>query len=94
MIFIQCNWILTWWQWLVNLYKNRKETCIYGGGGHKTIQKHRIHKLESKHTKQENKHENNIKNPSQGIGKKQIAANNNETTYCTEPTYSYVTINQ
>ena len=26
-----------------------------------TVQKHRIHKIENKHTKQENKHKKNIK---------------------------------
>jgi hypothetical protein len=28
---------------------------------HKTIEKHRIHKIENKNTKQDNRHENGIK---------------------------------
>ena len=60
MIFIYCNWVSTRWQWLVNLNKNRKETAIYKRiNNHKTIQKHRIHKIEYKQTKQENKHKKN-----------------------------------
>ena len=27
--FIYCNWLPTRWQWLVDLYKKRKETAIY-----------------------------------------------------------------
>jgi len=26
-IFIYCSWVSTWWQWSVDLYKNRKETA-------------------------------------------------------------------
>jgi hypothetical protein len=26
---IYCGLVSTWWQWSVNLYKNRKETAIY-----------------------------------------------------------------
>jgi len=33
------------------------------------IQKHRIHKIENKYAKQENKHKNNIKSTSQVIRK-------------------------
>jgi len=29
MIFIDCNWVSTRWQWSVDLYKNRKETASY-----------------------------------------------------------------
>jgi len=46
MIFIHCNW--------VDLYKNRKITKSQPKGEtiHKTIQKHRILKIENKNTKQ------------------------------------------
>jgi len=27
MIFIYSNWVSTWWQWSVDLYKDRKETA-------------------------------------------------------------------
>ena len=27
MTFIYRNWVCTWWQWSVDLYKNRKETA-------------------------------------------------------------------
>jgi len=27
MTFIYRNWVSTWWQWSVDLYKNRKETA-------------------------------------------------------------------
>jgi len=29
MIFIDCSWVSTRWQWSVNLYKSRKETAVY-----------------------------------------------------------------
>jgi hypothetical protein len=29
MVFIYCGWVSTRWQWLVDLYKNKKETAIY-----------------------------------------------------------------
>jgi len=44
-------------------FKNRKETAIYERRNNKqynTIQKHRLHKIENKITKQENKHKKNI----------------------------------
>ena len=47
-----------------------------------------------KYTKQENKYKDSIKKHTSSNKKKQREANNNDTTYCTEPTYSYVTINQ
>ena len=28
-IFIYSNWASAWWQWSVNLYKNRKEVAVY-----------------------------------------------------------------
>jgi hypothetical protein len=28
-IFFNCSWVSSWWQWSVNLYKNRKETTVY-----------------------------------------------------------------
>ena len=36
----------------------------------------------------------NIKDISPVIRRYQIAANNNHTTYCTEHTYSYITVNK
>jgi len=48
MIFIYCSLVSTWWQWLVNLYKNRKEKLYRKGETiHKTIQKQTIHKTEN-----------------------------------------------
>ena len=62
MIFTYCNWVSTWWQWSVNLYKYRKEKMYTEGETiHTTIQKHKINKIENNHTKQENKHKKNIK---------------------------------
>ena len=52
-----------------------------------------MNKIGYKKTKQENKYKENIKNMCRVIRKK-VAANNNDTTYCTEHTYSYLTVNQ
>jgi outer membrane lipoprotein-sorting protein len=60
----------------------------------KTTQKHRIQEIESKNTKQETNIKRMLQNPSQVYMQQQIEANNNDTTYCTEPTYSYLSINQ
>jgi len=41
--------------WSVDWYKNKKDTVVYIQKGetiHKIIQKHRIHKIEHKNTKQ------------------------------------------
>jgi len=61
--FIYCSWVSTWWQWSVDLCKIRKEAIIYTEGEtiHKTIQKHRIHKMENKRAKQENTYKKYIK---------------------------------
>ena len=56
-IFIYCNWVPTRWTKIGTSQLHTK-----GETTHKTIQKHRIHKIENKHTKQENKHEKNNKN--------------------------------
>jgi hypothetical protein len=55
---IYCSWVSTRWQRSVDLYKNRKDTAIYAKGEtiNKTIQKHRIIKIETKYTKREIKH--------------------------------------
>jgi hypothetical protein len=46
-IFILCNWDSTRWQGSVNL-KNGKETAINRSrNNNKTIQRHRIHKIET-----------------------------------------------
>ena len=60
---MHCSWVSAGWQWSVNLKKkNRKRTAIYERKIRpKTIQKHRIHKVESKHTKQEHKHKRILK---------------------------------
>ena len=61
-IFIYFNWFSTLWQWLVNLYKNRKETAIYKGRNNtQQNTKHRIHKIENKPTTQEHEHKKNNK---------------------------------
>jgi len=48
MIFTDNNWVSTRCLWSVNLHSNRKETAIYKGKIiHKTLKKHRIHKIEN-----------------------------------------------
>ena len=47
-LFIYCNLVSTWWQWLVDLYKSRRDSTK-GETIHKTIQKHRIHQTIQKH---------------------------------------------
>jgi len=54
MILIYCNWVSTV-AVVGALYKNRKEAVIYKEEtNHKTLQRRRLHKIENKHTKQEN----------------------------------------
>jgi hypothetical protein len=60
-IFIYCNWVSTWWQWSVNLYKHKRQLYTKGETIHKTIRKHTIHNMENKHTKQENEHKMDVK---------------------------------
>jgi hypothetical protein len=56
-VFIYYNWVSTQWQWSGDLSKNRKETAIYKRrNSTNTILNHKIHTIENKHTKQENKH--------------------------------------
>ena len=70
MIFIYCKWVSTQWQWLVNLYKDRKETAVYKRRYNTPNNtKDRIHKIQNQHTKQENKHKKNIENLSQVMRK-------------------------
>jgi len=52
MVVIDCNWVSSRWQCSVDLWKNRKQTEPKEKTTHKTIQKHRIHKIENKNTKQ------------------------------------------
>jgi hypothetical protein len=47
----------------------KRQLCTKGETVHKTLQKHIIHKIENKCTKQENRHTKNIKNVSQIIWK-------------------------
>jgi len=53
-MFIYCKWVSIRWQWLVNFFKNGKETAqkeiqsTQNTQNTKTIKKHRIHKIESK----------------------------------------------
>jgi len=55
-------------QWSVDLFKNRKEPAIYKGETiHKTTQKHRIHKIENKFTKQKTNIKRILKNISRVI---------------------------
>ena len=59
MIFIYCSCVSTRWQWSVNVYKKYiRQLYAKGETIHKTIQKHRIHKIENKYTKKENKQKN------------------------------------
>jgi hypothetical protein len=59
------------WQWSVALYKNRKyvqnKRRKNTQNNTKTIQKHRIHKIENKNATQENKHKKNVKNTNRVI---------------------------
>ena len=41
--------------------KGKTQRCTKGGTMHKTIHKHRIHKIENKHTKQERRHKKILK---------------------------------
>jgi len=59
MIFFYCNWVRNWWQWSVNVYKNRKEKAI-----HERTNKH------TKHTKAQNTQtRKNIQNKQTNITK-------------------------
>jgi hypothetical protein len=58
------------------------------------MQKHRIHKIENKHTKQENKKKKVTKNRKSSNYKMTREANNNEIMYYTESTYICITINK
>jgi hypothetical protein len=61
---------------------------------HKTIQEHRIRKIENRHTKQANKHKKNNENVSlvvRNYKEQQIIM---RTCNYTEPTYGYVTIRE
>jgi len=56
-IFIYCSWVSTQWQRSVDLYKNWKETAIYRRGNNtQNSTKHRIHKIDNKHTNQKQTH--------------------------------------
>jgi phosphopantetheine adenylyltransferase len=66
------------------------ERQLYKKG--ETIQKHRIHKIEKwKTRKQTLKRILKNRSSNEKITKE---VNNNDTTYCTEPAYSYITVNQ
>ena len=93
--FIYCNWVSCRWQRSVDFYKTRKETA------QKVKQYTKQYKTHTEYAKWKTKVQNKKqtkgilkKNISRVIRKWQIEAKNNESTYCTEPTYSYITINQ
>jgi hypothetical protein len=54
-LFTYCNWVSTQWQRSVDLYRNNKEIAVYkrrnNAQNTKTIQKHRIQKIEKECTK-------------------------------------------
>jgi len=52
---IYCNWVSTWWQWSVNLYTKSEETAIYKRRNNTQSITKTIHKIDNKHTRQENK---------------------------------------
>ena len=85
-IFTYCSWVSARWQRSVNLYKNWRQLCTKGETKHKKYEN-------AEYTKKEKEHKMNIikLNFSNKISKR---ANNDDTTYCTEHTYSYRTINQ
>jgi hypothetical protein len=62
MIFIYYHWVSTRWQWSVDCTQIGKR-WLYTTGEiiHKTIQEHRVQKIENEHTRQEHKHKKNIK---------------------------------
>ena len=78
------------------LYRNRKGTAIYRSinSAQKNTKTQNTQNRKQKY-KTKNKHKKNIKkNIIRVIIKEQKESNNNGTTYCTEPTYSYININQ
>ena len=62
------------------MYKRRNNT--------QNNKKQRIRKIESKHTKQDNKLNKNVKKRKSSDQKIKIETHNNDTKYCTDPTYS------
>jgi hypothetical protein len=92
-IFIYCNWVSIWWQWSVNLYQNRKGTTIHKTRNNtQNNKKPWMYKIQNKKTN--TKIVLRVKDASNVNRKYQREANNKENTYCTEATYSCITINQ
>jgi len=62
MIFIHRSWVSTRWQWLVNLYKYRKETAVYTSRYNiqNSTETQNTENRKEKHTKQEKSHKKNI----------------------------------
>ena len=75
------------------IQKQERDGYVQKEKNTKLIQKPNINNIENKHKKQENKHKIIIKNVSQVIRKYRREANN-RTSYCTEPIYRYLNINQ
>jgi hypothetical protein len=60
-----CNWVSTRWQWSVDLHRNwNRQLYKKWETTHRTIQKHRIHNIEKKLIKQENRHKRVFKKSS------------------------------
>jgi hypothetical protein len=70
-VYFYCNWVSTWWQWSVNLYKNSKQTAIYKRKNNTTKQyKNKEYTKYKTHIKHENKHKKNTK----GLSSMQLVA--------------------
>jgi hypothetical protein len=54
-IFINCNWLFTWWQWFVYLL-TKNQLCARGETKHKKYKNTGHTKEKAERKKQENKH--------------------------------------
>jgi hypothetical protein len=52
MLFINCNWDSTWWQWSVKLYTNSKEQIYRRRNNAQDNGKYRTPKVEAKRYKE------------------------------------------
>jgi len=96
-IFFNRSLVSTLWQWSVGLYQNRKETAQKETRYTKQY-KNNTKTQNTQNREQKYKTKINIKRilkiVSRVIRQQQIEGNSNEVTYCTQPSYSYITLNQ
>jgi len=81
----------------LNLEKNRKKIDMHKRRTvYKTIKKRSINNTENKHKNKKTIIKRTLNNISRVINKQEIflESNNNDTTYYTKPTYSYININE